>query len=64
MWAAVRLFVKQSFCNHQWEAAAVRRYSVSPFKQKQEAEVALVFLRCKKCGAEFHRVADPTQGEK
>jgi hypothetical protein len=24
----------------------------------------MAFLRCKKCGGEFHRIADPTRGEK
>jgi len=64
MWAAFRLFIKQFFCAHQWETTGVRRYSVTPFNKQQECEVSMAFLRCKKCGAEFHRIADPTQGEK
>jgi len=64
MWAAFKLFTKQFFCTHQWVATGVRRYSVSPWDKQQEGEVAMAFLRCKKCGGEFHRIADPTRGEK
>jgi predicted Zn-ribbon and HTH transcriptional regulator len=64
MWTVFRLFLKQFFCTHQWVAREVRRYSVSPWDKQQEGEVAMAFLRCKKCGAEFHRIADPSQGER
>jgi hypothetical protein len=64
MWTAFRLFLKQFFCTHQWVATDVRRYSVSPLNKQPEGEVSMAFLRCKKCGAEFHRIADPSQGER
>jgi hypothetical protein len=64
MWASIKLFIRQFFCAHEWEAVGVRRYAITPLDEQQAGEVALTFLRCKKCGAEFHRVADPTQGEK
>jgi hypothetical protein len=63
MWDTLKLFLRQIFCTHQWEATGVRRYAFIQLNQQLAGEVAMAFLRCKKCGAEFHRIADPRRGE-